>query len=168
MAQDPWKVIVPLTALAVLFAWSVGAGLVGLAVIGLWIGKIAACEALQRRASARRTRELLAQGLGGAALSEDSVVHTADGIQGIGASPEAGRFVFHSREGTEVYEAAAVLEAKASRLAQGDFEVAVSVAGRVTGKPYWHSVIVKRRHAERWAQAVRPLLGTRLTVSGLD
>ena len=41
---------------------------------------------------------------------------------------------------------------------QGGYEIGLCVPGRVSGRPYWHVVIVERRdEAERWARRVEPL-----------
>ena len=90
------------------------------------------------------------------------------GLAAIGIAAAGRKFAYASSEGTELYDVDAIFEARARRLPQGDYEIGISVPGRVSKQPYWQGLIVKRRRdAERWAETVKPHLGARLKVDGL-
>jgi hypothetical protein len=61
-----------------------------------------------------------------------------------------------------------ILEGRAQKLTQGDYEIGICVPGRVSGKPYWHTLLVKRRsEAVHWASTVQPILGARMPYADL-
>jgi len=166
MVPDATKGLFALGVVVALFAWSVWAGLAAIAAIALWIAWIIGREALQQRALKKRCLAQLEQ-----ALAEDglgAVFHSHLGVAAIGIAAAGRKFACASPEGTELYDVDAIFEARARRLPQGDFEIGISVPGRVSKQPYWQGLIVKhRRDAERWAETVKPHLGARLNVDGL-
>ena len=166
MASDTTKGLFALGVVVALFAVSVWAGLAALALIALWMAWIAGRDALRKRALKERCRAQLEQALAGDGL--DAVFHSHLGVAAIGIAAAGRKFAYASPEGTELYDVDAIFEARARRLPQGDFEIGISVPGRVTKQPYWQGLIVKRRReAERWAETLKPRLGARLKVDGL-
>ena len=135
-------------------------------LIALWMAWIVGREALQRHTLKERCRAQLEQALAEEGL--DAVFHSHLGVAAIGIAAAGRKFAYASPEGTELYDVDAIFGARARRLPQGDFEIGISVPGRVSKQPYWQGLIVKRRRdAERWAETVEPHLGARLTVDGL-
>lgn len=168
MVPDTTKGLFVLGSLVALFAWSVWAGLAAIALIALWMAWIAGREALQQRTLKKRCRAQLDQALAEHGVGLDAVFHSHHGVAAIGFAAAGRKFAYASPEGSELYDVAAILEARARRLPQGDFEIGISVPGRVTKQPYWQGLIVKRRRdAVRWAETLKPHLGARLKVDGL-
>ena len=168
MIPDTTKGLLVLGVLVALFAWSVWAGLVAIALIALWIGGIVGREALERRTARKRCRAQLDDALGERGLRLDTVFYSHHGVAAIGISATGRKFVYASPEGSEFYDVAAILEARARKLPQGDFEIGISVPGRVSKQPYWQGLIVtRRRDALRWVETLKPHLGARLKADGL-
>jgi hypothetical protein len=166
MVPDTTKGLIALGAVVALFALSVWAGLAAIALIALWMAWIVGREALQRRTLKERCRAQLEQALAGYGL--DAVFHSHLGVAAIGIAAAGRKFAYASSEGTELYDVDAIFEARARRLPQGDYEIGISVPGRVTKQPYWQGLIVKRRRdAVRWAETLKSHLGARLKVEGL-
>lgn len=168
MIPDTTKGLFVLGVVVALFALSVWAGLAAISLIALWMAWIAGREALQQRALKERCRAQLEQALAGHGTGLDAVFHSYLGVAAIGIAEAGRKFAYASSEGTELYDVNAIFEARARRLPQGDYEIGISVPGRVTKQPYWQGLIVKRRRdAERWAETLKPRLGARLKVDGL-
>jgi len=154
--------------LIALFAWSAWAGLAGTALIALWILWLVAREAFEKRKLRLRCRAQLDQTLAALGCGLDAVFHSRLGVAAIGVAASGRKMVYASPDSAESYDIEAIFEARARKLPQGDFEIGFSVPGRTTGKPYWHVLLVKRRHeAARWAQTLDPYLGSRMKVEGL-
>lgn len=167
MAYDAWKGLLLLGGLIALFAWSVWAGLAGTALIALWILWLVAHDAFDKRALRRRCRAQLDQAFATQGLGLESVFHSRLGVAALGVAAGGRMFVCAAPDMAEAYANEAIFEARVRRLPQGDFELGISVPGRVTGKPYWHVLVVKRRsEAVRWVQALGPVLGPRMKSDG--
>ena len=168
MVPDTTKGLLVLGSLVALFAWSVWAGLAAIALITLWISWIVGRDALKRRTSKMRCHAQIEHALAEHGLGLDAVFHSHHGIAAIGIAATGRKFVYASPEGSELYDVEAIFEARASKLPQGDFEIGISVPGRVTKQPYWQGLIVtRRRDAVRWVETLKPHLGARLKVDGL-
>ncbi|MGH8673297.1 MAG: hypothetical protein ACREVG_03195 [Burkholderiales bacterium] len=169
MVPDTTKGLLILGGLVALFAWSVWAGLAGIALLTLWISWMVGREALDRRTAKKRCRAQLDQTLAEHGFALDAAFHSHHGITAIGVDATGRKFVYASPEGSELYDVEAIFEARARRLPQGDFEIGISVPGRVSKQPYWQGLIVAhRRDAARWVDTLKPHLGARLKVDGLS
>ncbi|MGH8705121.1 MAG: hypothetical protein ACREUO_06855 [Burkholderiales bacterium] len=169
MVPDTTKGLLLLGGLVALFAWSVWAGMAGIVLIALWILWLVGREALERRRLRSHCRAQLDRALAERGLGLDAVFHNANGVAAIGIAAEGRRFVYASPDASESYDVEAIFEARARKLPQGAYEIGISVPGRVTGKPYWQGLIVRRRRdAVRWVETLKPCLGPRLKVEGLD
>jgi len=168
MASESRNVLLLLFGLAGLFAWSVWAGLAGLAAVAGWILSLVVRDALARRKLQRRCSARIAEALAAQGLSLDAVFHSRIGVKAIGIAGGGRTFVVASPDEAEVLAGDTVLEAQARRLMQGDYEIGFSVPGRVSGKPYWHGLLVRRKdEARRWLRTVGPPLGGRLRSTDL-
>jgi hypothetical protein len=157
-------VLLLIGGLAALFAWSVWAGLAGLVVIGAWMLWLVSSDAAGKRALQRRRREQIEQVLATQHLALEALFSSHLGVAAIGVAAGGQLFVCSGPDSAESFSVGTILEACARRLAQGDYELGICVPGRVSGKPYWHTVIVKRRsEALHWVRTVQPILGARLT-----
>jgi hypothetical protein len=166
MARESVHGLLLLGVLAALFAWSVWAGLAGMAVTGSWMLWLVAREASRRRELQRRCGEQMQQALNGGSLQ--AIFHSQLGVKAIGIADAGGTFLCASPDEVERFAAETVLEARARRLPQGDYEIGICVPGRISGKPYWHTLLVKRRsEAVHWASTVQPILGTRMPYADL-
>ena len=168
MAAEPRYLLLLLGTLAGLFAWSVWAGLAGLAVVAGWILSFVVRDALAKRKLQQRCSARIAEALAAQGLSLDAVFHSQIGVMAIGIAGGGRAFVVASPDEAEVLAGDSVLEARASRLAQGDYEIGFSVPGRVSGKPYWHGLLVRRKaEAQRWLRTLEPVLGDRMKAAEL-
>jgi hypothetical protein len=167
MAAEPRYILLLLGTLAALFAWSVWAGLAALALAAGWILSLVVRDALARRKSQQRCSARIAEVLAAQGLGLDAIFHSDLGVKAIGLV--GGRmFVVTTPEEAEVLSCDAVLEASARRLMQGDYEIGFSVPGRVSGKPYWHGILVRSKdEARRWLRTVGPVLGARAKAAEL-
>ena len=169
MFSDTTKGLLVLASLVALFAWSAWAGLAAAALIALWIAGLAGRDARQRRAQQRRSRARLEQALAERGLAPGAVFHGDQGGEAIGIDTTGQTIVFASQVESELCDIESILEAHAIRLPQGDFKIGVCVPGRVSGRPYWHDLIVaRRRDAQRWVRTLQPRLGAKLKVEGID
>ena len=158
MGGEPKRVLLLLVGLAALFAWSVWAGLAGLGAIAAWMLWLVAGDAAKLRRSRRNCREQLEQALAARKLELEAVFYGAPGNAALGVAAGGAVFASFGSEGAEIFERQSILEARARRLPQGDYEIGLCVPGRVSGQPYWHTVIVKDRdEAQRWARRVESL-----------
>jgi hypothetical protein len=165
MAGDLRHALLLFGGLAALFVWSVWAGLAGVAILGGWTLWLVARDGSCKRALQRRCEAQIRQVLDGRCL--EAVFHSHLGVNAIGI---AGKdlFVCASPDEAERLPAASVLEGRVQKLPQGDYEIGICVPGRVSGKPYWHTLIVRRRsEAVHWAETVQPILGARLPFADL-
>ena len=165
MAWDVRRDLLLLAVLAGLFAWSVWAGLAGIGVIAAWMLWLIVGDARRKRRLQLHARARIEEALAAQGLVADSVFCSYFGAGAIGIGQTGRKLVYTAPESMEttVYDSDAALEAHARRLPQGDYELGITVPGRVTGKPRLHSVLVKRRsEAEDWLKALEPLLGARV------
>lgn len=165
MGWDMKRDLLALAVVAALFAWSMWAGLAAIGVFvfwlaSLWIGDVGQKRDLQRRSRAEIEQVLAAQG-----LPADHIFCGTDGIGALGISETGRKLVFTAPVSMEttVYESDAAFGAHARKLPRGDFELGMTVPGRVTKKPRTETVRVKQRsEAERWIKALEPLLGSKV------
>ncbi|MFY9317579.1 MAG: hypothetical protein WAO95_18725 [Burkholderiales bacterium] len=158
MAAEPRTLLLLLGVLAALFAWSVWAGLAGVGVIAAWMLWLVAGDAAKKRRWQKECREQLERALAARRLGLEAAFYGAPGSAALGVASGGAVFTAFSREGAEVFDGKAILEARARRLQQGDYEIGLCVPGRVSGRPYWHTVIVEDRDAAlRWARRVESL-----------
>jgi hypothetical protein len=165
VAWDLKKLLFFLGLLAALFWWSPWAGLAGVGLVLLWLLSLLAGDALKTRRLIERSRSHVDQALALEGLTADSVFCSHFGAGALGISHAGRKLVYTAPVSMEttVYDSDRALEAHARRLPQGDFELGITVPGRVTGKPRVHTVLVKRRgEAERWVKALEPLLGAKV------
>lgn len=158
MNRETSTLIVVLASLTSLFLWSTWAGLAGIAAIACWMLWLAAGDAAKKRRWQKECREQLERALAARGLGLEAAFYGTLGHAALGIADGGAVFAAFSREGAEVFERGTILEARARRLAQGDYEIGLCVPGRVSGRPYWHTVIVKDKdEALRWALRVEPL-----------
>jgi hypothetical protein len=168
MASESRNLLLVLGGLAALFAWSVWAGITGIVVVGFWMLWLVARDASAKRALQRRCKEQIEQALAAQNLSLQSLFSSHLGVNAIGVAAGGGTLVCASPDTAEAFATGTILEGRALKLPQGDYEIGICVPGRVSGKPYWHTLIVKRRsEAVYWASTVQPLLGARMPYADL-
>jgi hypothetical protein len=165
VAWDLKKLLIFLGLLAFLFWWSPWAGLAAIGLLVAWITGLWAADRRRKRALQRRSRAEIEQALAAHGLPADGVFCGDQGIGAFGISQAGRKLVYTAPVSMEttVYESDAAFAAHARRLPQGDFELGITVPGRVTGQPRVETVRVRRRsEAERWVGALEPLLGAKL------
>jgi hypothetical protein len=168
MASESRNLLLLLVVLAGLFAWSAWAGLAGMAAVGAWILWLVARESSKRRGLARQCREQVEQALASRNLALQALFSSYLGVNAIGVAADGATLVCASPGSAETFDAGAVLEGRAKKLPQGHYEIGICVPGRVSGKPYWHTLLVKRRsEAVHWASTVQPVLGKRMPYADL-
>ena len=164
MGYEARTALILIGGLAALFAWSAWAGLAGIAVVGSWMLWLAARDASAKRALQRRCRQQVELALAQQNAVLEALFDSHLGVAAIGVAAGGQAFVCASPDSAESFAADVILEARALKLAQGDYELGICVPGRVSGKPYWHALLVKRRsEALHWVRTVQPILGARLT-----
>jgi hypothetical protein len=159
--------IVVLGVPAALFLWSPRAGLAGILAIALAAGWLYSRDLAERRKRRRRCSLRMTDALAPQGASPDPVFHSAFEARAIGIAD--GRvFIVATPEEAEIFSADALVEARARRLKQGDFEIGFCVPGRNSGKPFWHSILVRRRaEALHWVRTTGPILRERLKADEL-
>jgi hypothetical protein len=165
MAWDLKKLLFFLGTLAALFWWSAWAGLAGLGLILLWVLWLFVGDARQLRQRKERYRTEIDRALAAQGLAADRVYCGYFGAGALGISHTGRKLVYAAPESMEttIYDADAAFEAHARKLPEGDFELGITVPGRVTGKPRLETVRVKQRgQAEQWLEALEPLLGAKV------
>jgi hypothetical protein len=165
VAWDVKKLLIALAVLAALFWWSVWAGLAVTGAIVAWILWLIVGDAKQMRQLQQQSRARIEEALAAEGLKADSIFCSHIGAGALGVSHSGRKLVYVAPVSmvTDVYDSDAAFEAHAKKLPQGDFELAMTVPGRVTGKPRQEIVLVKRRsEAELWVKALEPLLGAKV------
>jgi hypothetical protein len=165
VAWDVRRDLLLLAALAGLFWWSVWAGLAGIGAIGAWMLWLVAGDARRKQRLQSECRTRLEQALAAEGLTADTVFCSYFGEGALGISQAGRKLVYAPPAPREIniYDSDKAFEAHARKLPQGDFELGITVPGRVTGKPRVEAVLVKQRgEAERWVKALEPLLGAKV------
>jgi hypothetical protein len=165
MGGDFAKTLVFFVVLAALFGWSVWAGLAAIGLVALWIASLFLHGARKKHQLRTQSRARIEEALAAQGLQADSIVCSYLGAGALGISRAGRKLVFTAPESLEttVYDSDSALEARGRKLPQGDFELAITVPGRVSGKPREHAILVSRRgEAERWLKALEPLLAARV------
>jgi hypothetical protein len=168
MAGESRNLLLLLVGLAGLFVWSVWAGLAGVLVVGAWMLWLVARESSKRRGLQRRCREQIERALAARNSRVQALFCSFLGVNAIGVAADGRTIVCADPDSAEIFDLDAVLEGRTRKLPQGDYEIGICVPGRVSGKPYWHTLLLKRRsEAVHWASTVQPVLGARMPYADL-